>query len=120
MKKILITGSLGFIGKNLIAHLRDNGYGEILINLIHQADVIVHLAGSNRPSEVSDFSKINVDLTKSICKAISSSMRTIPVIFTSSQQIEQSNPYGASKLLAEEILQDFSTANNNENRVDHP
>ena len=60
--KILITGVNGFIGKNLDVRLRENKeYSVIpftrensvdeLIGLVDASDVIVHLAGENRPKD---------------------------------------------------------------------
>lgn len=59
--KILVTGSKGFIGKNLIAELRNRKYTEILSMIgiqillylmsIAEADFVFHLAGVNRPKD---------------------------------------------------------------------
>ncbi|CAN1499979.1 WcaG Nucleoside-diphosphate-sugar epimerases [Burkholderiaceae bacterium] len=124
MKKILVTGSKGFIGKNLLAHLHDNTLAEIisfenhqdesqLRALVQQAELIIHLAASNRPKNSADFARINVGLTRLLCSAIEDSKRAIPIIFTSSTQASLPNPYGESKLVAEQVLQQFSSTHNN-------
>ena len=64
--KIVVTGSNGFIGKNLMLHLgAQDSYEPLgytrehsivdLANLIEQADAVVHLAGINRPLDLKDF-----------------------------------------------------------------
>jgi UDP-2-acetamido-2,6-beta-L-arabino-hexul-4-ose reductase len=111
---ILITGSSGFIGKNLCFALKNEKQFKVsglhrsnlseLPNLISEADVIIHLAGENRPKNHDDFYESNVRLTKNICELISGSGKKIPIIFSSSTQVNMSNPYGQSKLAAEETL----------------
>ena len=73
--EILITGSDGFIAKNLIYRLKN--YNNIKINLfskktnpknleklIFKSDCIIHLAGENRSNKKSDFNKNNYLLSK--------------------------------------------------------
>ena len=112
---ILITGSQGFIGKNLIQHLsekkevtlltfsRENSLSE-LPKLVNKADIIFHLAGINRPKELSEFYEGNSSFTELLCQAISESGKTIPIIFSSSTQATNQTDYGKSKLQAEESL----------------
>lgn len=113
--KVLVTGSRGFIAKNLILRLkelktfeitefsRDNKLSE-LDALVKNADFIFHFAGANRPKDISEFSTDNSDLTSYLCKCIEQSGKSIPVIFSSSTQAEKSNPYGESKKRAEDVL----------------
>lgn len=113
--KVLITGANGFVGKNLISHLeerkdvqvvsfsRENSITE-LPALVADCDFIFHLAGVNRPQSSDEFKVGNTDLTVSLCEAIKSSGRSIPVLYASSTQADQANPYGASKLAAEQAL----------------
>lgn len=119
--RILITGSRGFIGKNLLVRLgelktyeiteftRDDSW-ESLPKLIQGVDVIIHLAGENRPKDPADFARINTDLTESICDAIGLTGKHIPLILASSTQAELPNPYGRSKrgaeLVAETLAKD--------------
>jgi len=116
--KVLVTGANGFFGQNLRLHLserkeiivvpftRDNDYVE-LISLLGDVDFIFHLAGVNRPEDPREFMLGNVDLTRELCNAIIASGRTIPVIYTSSIQASQNNPYGVSKRAAEGLLFDL-------------
>ena len=113
---ILVTGSNGFIGKNLVKHLdkldainlmtfnRSENIS-ILQKLLSEADVVVHLAGENRPANNNDFKKVNFKLTKKICEFISNEFmqtnKKIKFILASSTQATEDNPYGQSKLLAE-------------------
>lgn len=115
---ILITGANGFIGKNLkysfkknsnintLEFNRQNSIEE-LDYLIQNADMIFHIAGENRPKKVDDYFKNNTLLTKLICDLIKKSNRSIPIIFSSSTQAIEKNPYGESKLASEIILQNF-------------
>jgi len=117
--KVLITGTNGFIGKNLIARLterddmevvsftREHTMGDLSV-LISDVDFVVHLAGVNRPKNDDDFKQGNTDLTMALCVAIKASGRSIPVIYSSSIQAELDNPYGVSKLAAEQALLDLS------------
>lgn len=112
---VLVTGADGFIGKNLIAHLnelpgitvrkfsRDSSIGD-LQGYVATADFVFHLAGVNRPKEVGEFKSGNAELTEILCSAIKSTGRPVPVIYTSSIQATQPNPYGESKLGAEKAL----------------
>lgn len=113
--KVLITGSHGFVAKNLHAHLKVRQDIEVLqfsredsissLNeMLLQADFIFHLAGVNRPTDPEDFRSGNTDLTRLVCEGIVASGRKTPVLYTSSSQAELDNAYGASKLAAEQAL----------------
>jgi UDP-2-acetamido-2,6-beta-L-arabino-hexul-4-ose reductase len=113
---ILVTGSSGFIGKNLVQRLQEmpNIFTipftraenlSSLTDLIAKVDMVIHLAGVNRPVNDSEFISGNIDLTIAVCDAIRDSNRNIPLIFASSTQVDQSTPYGQSKKMAEAAVQ---------------
>ncbi len=117
--RVLVTGSLGFIGKNIVVRLLECPNTEVLqfvrgeqvytLNeLVSKADVIVHLAGVNRPEETAEFERCNADLTKVLCDMVASSGRKIPLLLASSTQAVLENPYGQSKLAAEHIIEQFA------------
>ena len=110
--KVLVTGAKGFLGRNLSAHLMENGHEvlsydrenspEDLKSYLAQADFIVHLAGINRPLKEEEFLDGNVNFTKTLLDLLKESGRRIPLFFSSSTQAEKDNPYGHSKKLAED------------------
>ena len=117
--KLLITGSSGFIGKNLIATLNYINKNQEIYNIIKidkdnssedlkkgllEADFIVHLAGVNRPKDEKEFKEGNTNLTKEIVDILKENNKKTPIIITSSIQAELDNSYGKSKKEAEEIL----------------
>jgi len=115
MKTVLVTGSQGFIGKNLCAQLeliegvvvlkysrRNNP--EQLAKFVKEADFIFHVAGVNRPKNEKDFITDNRDLTKQIISLQKSAGSKAPIVFTSSTQAALDNAYGKSKLAAETAL----------------
>lgn len=112
--KVLITGANGFVGQNLTIHLQQQGVEVVkfthdmspsgLTNRLEGVNFIFHLAGVNRPKEISEFAEGNASLTGKLCDSIRASGRSIPVIYTSSIQVEVDNPYGISKLAAEDAL----------------
>jgi len=112
--KVLVTGANGFIGKNLCLHLQEQDLEVVkfihempvsdLINKLEGVSFIFHLAGVNRPKEVNEFFVGNKTFTEGLCDSIRACGRPIPVIYTSSIQAEINNPYGVSKLDAENAL----------------
>lgn len=126
--RVLLTGANGFIGRNLLLHLDAvDGFSVTpfgrtddparLPELISQSDVVVHLAGANRPDDDREFDSVNHGLTARICDALAKhqqlSGRALPVLFSSSIQAELDNPYGRSKLAAEQALQKLSATSGN-------
>ena len=115
-KKVLITGSEGFIGKNLsinigsklpeIKILKFNRGHDIndLNKMIKEADFLFHLAGENRPKSIDNFYEVNHGLTEEICNLLKSNKKDIPIVFASSTKVDEENDYGKSKLAAEECL----------------
>lgn len=115
MKNVLITGSKGFVGKNLAASLshrtdvRVNGFDidddpATLPPLVREADFIFHLAGVNRPKNVEEFSTGNVGMTQTVISHLCEHGNAIPLVLSSSTQAAQGNPYGISKREAEEAV----------------
>lgn len=111
--KVLVTGSNGFIGKNLISHLQEEKNIEIITfdiedtfkkieSNIKDIDFIFHLAGVNRPQTKEEFYSGNSDLTKRIVDLIKN--KNTPLLITSSIQAELDNDYGKSKKVAEEYI----------------
>lgn len=120
--KVLVTGSKGFIGKNLVERINtledyevlkidiDNREEEIY-NSVLDAEIIFHLAGVNRPQNVEDFYKGNTYLTEKIVNILKTANRKTPIIMSSSIQADLDNDYGKSKKAAEDILLKFSVEN---------
>ncbi len=118
-KNVLVTGSQGFIGRNLCAVLRlmesvqlyefDLGNdGAELQHSLGRSEVIFHLAGVNRPEKVEEFRQGNTDFTEKICNTLRE-MRVRPKIaLSSSIQADLDNPYGVSKREAEGVLREFA------------
>jgi len=120
--KVLITGSNGFIGKNLTQHLIEKQDIEIItfdinddfskiVNNICDIDFIFHLAGINRPTDNTEFYNGNTNLTKSIINLISEKKLSIPFLITSSIQATNETDYGKSKKLAEDSVIEYSKNN---------
>lgn len=112
--RVLVTGANGFIGKNLIVHLNEQGIKSVpfthdmsltdLASVLDDVDFVFHLAGINRPMSETEFAEGNKGLTEELCDLIRKTGRSIPVLYTSSIQAEFDNSYGISKLAAEEAL----------------
>jgi UDP-2-acetamido-2,6-beta-L-arabino-hexul-4-ose reductase len=122
--KVLVTGANGFIGINLVLRLSEQEGTEVitfvrgqddvaLIEALAQSDAVVHLAGENRPADIQSFSIVNKGLTERICQILKVLGKTIPVLLASSAQAEQDNPYGRSKLAAEQVLKALAYYNGN-------
>lgn len=133
--KILITGSRGFIGKNLLENLnnikegknktrpglsitdiysydRDSSY-TLLDECCKKADFVFHLAGVNRTEDPSEFMQGNYEFTSKLLNLLKKHHNTCPVMLSSSIQAsltgryEQSN-YGTSKLAGERLLLQYA------------
>ena len=115
MKTVLVTGSEGFVGKNLRVTLQqradirildfDIQHDPALLNdLLDQADFVFHLAGINRPQNLDEFRTGNAGLTEQICAWLAADGRKTPLLISSSAQATLDNPYGTSKKAAEEAV----------------
>ena len=113
--KILVTGANGFVGKNLIAELKNRGYNEIFeyareseLSLLErytkECDFVFHLAGVNRPKDEDEFMEGNYGLTSHLLELLKKNNNKAPVLLTSSIQAEKDNPYGRSKKAGEDLL----------------
>ncbi len=113
--KVLITGSKGFIGKNLLVHLKEMKDIEIveydkdddfskIEREINSLEIIFHLAGVNRSDEKEDFYNVNTNLTKKIINLLNVKKLNIPLVYSSSIQAEFDNDYGKSKKKAEDYI----------------
>jgi UDP-2-acetamido-2,6-beta-L-arabino-hexul-4-ose reductase len=113
--KVLVTGAAGFVGKNLCVELRQRKDVELipydlgdsseqLRRGLAEADVVIHLAGVNRPEKVEEFQTGNVGFLDEVLRGLTASGRRAKVLLSSSIQAERDNPYGKSKLGAEEAL----------------
>ena len=122
--KVLITGSNGFIGKNLCHNEFINKNYKILKfvkssnqnkleNFVKNSDLIIHLAGENRPKTKEKFYENNYQLTKNICDILIRNGLNKPVIFTSTIHVKSNDDYGKTKLLAEKELENLSKTNGN-------
>lgn len=130
--RVLITGSSGFVGKNLIQYLKKD-YEYNLLNRdqlqvitpssIHQNETIIHLAGKahdlKKVSNPNEYYQVNFQLTKNLYDAFLKSAAK-KFIFISSVKAAADevrgiltedvipNPqthYGKSKLMAEQYIQ---------------
>lgn len=129
--KILVTGSKGFVGRNLISQLHNiqsgkaNNYalsGEDLKVFEYDidsnpselevycknADFVFNLAGVNRPKEQTDFMKGNFGFTSILLDMLKKCGNKCPVMISSSTQAAMDNPYGESKRAGEQLLFEYS------------
>lgn len=124
--KILVTGAKGFIGKNLIAELKNRNYNEIyecdidtseqeLEEYTKNCDYVFHLAGVNRPENEEEFMKGNFGFTSILLEKLKKHNNKSTIVITSSIQAELDNPYGKSKKAGEELM--FSYSNETKSKV---
>ena len=113
--KILVTGSNGFVGKNLISNLLLNEEYEIykfdkqntleeLDEYTKDCDFVFHLAGVNRPQDPKEFMEGNFGFTTTLLDSLQKNNNKCPIMISSSIQVALDNDYGKSKKAGEELL----------------
>lgn len=128
--KILVTGTKGFVGRNLVESLKNIRDGkdrthtieiEEIYEFTHEdsltdlakyckeCDFVFHLAGINRPEYPIEFMEGNVDLTKKLLAYLQEAENKCPIVLASSVQATmmgqyQNSEYGASKKEAEDLV----------------
>jgi len=117
---ILVTGSKGFIGKNLLKKLDSSSFNildfnrddslETLEEKILQSDFIVHLAGEVRPnSSNDDFKSSNTLLTQNVVDILRKHDKNIPILMASTIHAKLlKNEYGKTKREAELLIENYS------------
>lgn len=115
---VLVTGANGFLGKNMvealrrISNIRISEFGredrmEDLERLLINADIVYHFAGVNRPENEKGFNA-NEYLMDGIVSILRKHRSKPKIIYASSIQAAHSNPYGKSKMAAEQSLIRFA------------
>jgi nucleoside-diphosphate-sugar epimerase len=133
MKKILITGKNGFVGRELVHSLSPQNYqivgfqrnDDFVSNpsRFDKLDVVIHLAGKahDRGATWEDFERDNVKLTRDLILTIKTHSPQARLIFLSSAKVygenstgafsensptEPQSLYGKSKLMAEQVVKE--------------
>jgi UDP-2-acetamido-2,6-beta-L-arabino-hexul-4-ose reductase len=128
--KILVTGSAGFVGKNLVASLRAIKDGkdrtrpaitvdeifeydidtpaELLDGFCRDCDFVFNLAGVNRPQNTDEFMQGNFGFASTLLDTLKKHNNTCPVMLSSSIQAtligRYDSDYGRSKKAGEELF----------------
>ena len=132
--RILVTGANGFVGKNLVASLKNIRDGkdrtrpgvqideifaydidteaELLDRFCEKADFVFNLAGVNRPKEQSEFMTGNFGFGSTLLETLKKYQNRCPVMLASSIQATllgryAGSEYGKSKLAGEELFRDY-------------
>lgn len=134
---VLVTGSGGFVGKNLVENLKNirdgkNRTRKIEINEIFEfdintdpkmldeyckkADFVFNLAGVNRPKDNSEFMDGNFGFGSKLLDTLKKNGNKCPVMLSSSVQATlagryAASEYGKSKLAGENLFFDYSEKN---------
>ena len=133
--KILVTGAKGFVGKNLVAQLKNikdgraKYYGNVSVSEIYEfdidstldeldtycknADFVFNLAGVNRPVDDGEFMKGNFGFASTLLDTLRKYKNTCPVMLSSSIQATLQgrfgdSKYGRSKKAGEELFFQYS------------
>lgn len=128
---ILVTGAKGFVGKNLVANLRNIAQGKnrtrpnlhieeifeydldtdpaLLGEYCARADFVFHLAGVNRPQNNEEFMEGNFGFSSTLLETLKQTGNKCPVLLSSSIQAALigrygKSDYGRSKLAGEELF----------------
>lgn len=128
---ILVTGAQGFVGKNLVANLRNIAQGKnrtrpnlhieeifeydldtdpaLLGEYCARADFVYHLAGVNRPRNNEEFMEGNFGFSSILLETLKQTGNKCPVVLSSSIQATLigrygKSDYGRSKLAGEELF----------------
>lgn len=122
---ILITGAKGFVGKNLVAQLKNIQEGKVkntnfpsltlyeydvdtdpalLDGYCADCDFVFHLAGVNRPKDPSEYMEGNFGFTSTLLETLKKHNNSCPVMLASSTQAVLDNDYGRSKKAGEDLL----------------
>ncbi|MFA6866188.1 MAG: NAD-dependent epimerase/dehydratase family protein [Clostridia bacterium] len=131
--KILVTGAKGFVGKNLVAELNNIKEGktklypfitdvelllcdidtteEQLDSFCKNCEFVIHLAGVNRPQEVSEFMEGNFGFTTKLLTNLKKYNNKAPILMSSSIQAKLDNDYGKSKLAGENYIREYGIEN---------
>jgi nucleoside-diphosphate-sugar epimerase len=129
---ILITGSTGFVGKNLILHLTAKGFTEIdkpdlrktgELRISNDTAAVIHLAGKahdiKKSADPDEYYRVNFELTKKLYDTFLKSSAEKFIFVSSVKAVADTvegelteraipNPetdYGKSKLMAEQYIQ---------------
>jgi UDP-2-acetamido-2,6-beta-L-arabino-hexul-4-ose reductase len=129
--KILVTGANGFVGKNLVAQLKNiqegkaKCYGELAVTEIYEYDIdstqeeldaycrdcdfVFNLAGVNRPQNQDEFMQGNFGFASTLLETLKKYNNTCPVMISSSIQATLAgrfgtSEYGKSKKAGEELM----------------
>lgn len=123
---ILITGAHGFVGRNLVAALKnirdgkDRTHPSLTIGEIYeydidtdsalldtyctQADFVFNLAGVNRPKDQREFMAGNFGFASTLLDTLKKNRNKCPVMNSSSIQAQLENEYGKSKKAGEDLF----------------
>jgi UDP-2-acetamido-2,6-beta-L-arabino-hexul-4-ose reductase len=115
---VLVTGSAGFVGRNLVSALRARADVQVfeydaatpgvsIEDGLSAADAVYHLAGVNRPRDPVEFHHGNTVSTEEVCGRLAALGRRPMIVLSSSIQAELDNPYGRSKRAAEEAVRRY-------------